>query len=55
MVLMKVASAALARVDYVEVIDGATLQPVQKAGRESVIALAVFFGRTRLIDNLQLR
>jgi pantoate--beta-alanine ligase len=39
MVLMKVASAALARVDYVEVIDGATLQPA--ANRSSPLPFSL--------------
>jgi hypothetical protein len=32
-----------------------TLQPIRKVGRNTVLALAVFFGKTRLIDNLWLR
>src|SRR5438445_262214 len=44
----------LARIDYVEVVDAITLQPVEMAGPGSVLVLAVFFGRTRLIDNIRL-
>ena len=47
--------APLARIDYLEVVDGETLQPVKMAGRNSVLAVAVFFGKTRLIDNIRLR
>jgi pantoate--beta-alanine ligase len=47
--------ASLARVDYVEVADANTLQPVTHVGRDSVLALAVYFGATRLIDNVWLR
>lgn len=43
-----------ARLDYVAVFDPETLRPVQEARRGSQIALAVFFGRTRLIDNAAL-
>ena len=43
-----------AQLDYVEVFDPATLQPVKQAGRGSHLALAVFFGKTRLIDNAAL-
>lgn len=43
-----------ARLDYVAVFDPETLRPVQEARRGSHIALAVFFGRTRLIDNAAL-
>ena len=49
-----IGNASLARIDYVEVADGASLAPVVAATRRSVIALAVFFGKTRLIDNIRL-
>lgn len=44
----------LARIDYVEVVDAETLNPVETAGPNSVLLLAVFFGNTRLIDNMRL-
>jgi pantoate--beta-alanine ligase len=44
----------LARIDYVELVDAETLQPVEMAGPNSVLLLAVFFGKTRLIDNIRL-
>jgi pantoate--beta-alanine ligase len=47
-------SAPLARLDYVEIVDGATLAPIAQVERGTVIAAAVFFGATRLIDNLRL-
>jgi pantoate--beta-alanine ligase len=46
-----IATAPLARLDYVEVFDPATLSPVNRASRGTHLALAVFFGKTRLIDN----
>ena len=46
--------APLARIDYVEVADAETLRPVEIAGPNSVVLLAVFFSKTRLIDNLRL-
>jgi pantoate--beta-alanine ligase len=46
--------APLARIDYVEVVDAATLKPVEMVGANSVLLLAVFFGKTRLIDNMRL-
>src|SRR5947199_1641467 len=49
-----IGEAPLARIDYVEVVDAITLQPVEMAGPGSVLVLAVFFGRTRLIDNIRL-
>lgn len=41
----------LARVEYVEVVDPETLDPVTEIAREAVVALAVRIGKTRLIDN----
>ena len=55
LLLKTIATAPLARADYVEIADADTLQPAVTAGRNTVMALAVFFGRTRLIDNLVLR
>jgi pantoate--beta-alanine ligase len=55
-ILLKVLSTApLARVDYAEIRDGETLAEVATVRKGCVLALAVFFGRTRLIDNLWLR
>lgn len=42
------------RVDYVEIFDGETLLPVTRAARGTHLALAVFVGKTRLIDNARL-
>ena len=44
----------LARIDYVEVVDSETLTPVEMVRAELVLLLAVFFGKTRLIDNMRL-
>ena len=46
--------AHLARIDYVEVVDAETLKPVEMVRANSVLLLAVFFGKTRLIDNMRL-
>ena len=46
--------APLARVDYVEVADSETLKPVEIVTANSALLLAVFFGNTRLIDNIRL-
>jgi len=46
-----IASAPLARLDYLEVFAPDTLLPVSPAKRGMQLALAVFFGPTRLIDN----
>jgi pantoate--beta-alanine ligase len=50
--LVTLASEPLARLDYAEVVDPGSLEPVERVDGEALIALAVFFGRTRLIDNI---
>lgn len=47
----QIAAEPLARIDYVEVVDAETLQPIERIERPALVALAVFFGRARLIDN----
>lgn len=44
-------SEPLARIDYIEIVDGGTLMPVDTAGAGILVALAVYIGNTRLIDN----
>jgi pantoate--beta-alanine ligase len=46
--------APLARIDYVEVVDAGSLQPVEIVGPNTVLLVAVFLGKTRLIDNIRL-
>lgn len=46
--------APVAGIDYVELVDAETLRPVDMTGPNSVLVLAVFFGKTRLIDNIRL-
>jgi pantoate--beta-alanine ligase len=41
----------LARLDYVEIVDLEKLNPVETIDRDVLVALAVYIGRTRLIDN----
>src|SRR5208283_454595 len=41
-----------ARVDYAEIVDAETFEPVVRVGRRSYVVVAVYFGRTRLIDNM---
>jgi pantoate--beta-alanine ligase len=43
-----------ARVDYAEVVDAESFEPVVRVSKPSYILLAVFIGKTRLIDNLYL-
>ena len=49
-----ITAAPLARLDYVEFFDPETLEPVAQVQRGTQMALAVFFGKTRLIDNAKL-
>jgi pantoate--beta-alanine ligase len=49
-----ISEAPLARIDYVELIDAESLQPIEMTGPNSVLLLAVFLGKTRLIDNVRL-
>jgi pantoate--beta-alanine ligase len=49
-----IGEAPLGRIDYVDVVDAETLQPVEIVRPGSLLALAVFFGKTRLIDNIRL-
>jgi pantoate--beta-alanine ligase len=42
----------LARVDYAEIVDAETFDPVVRVSKPSYVVLAVFVGKTRLIDNL---
>ncbi len=49
-----IAAADLARIDYLEIRDATTLEPVEAIAGPAVMAGAVFFGKTRLIDNIVL-
>ena len=46
------ADADLAKIDYVEIVDADTLESIAIINRPCLIALAVFFGSVRLIDNV---
>jgi pantoate--beta-alanine ligase len=47
------AEAPLAEVEYVEIVNAEDLSPVTTIEGECLIALAVHFGETRLIDNIR--
>lgn len=55
LIIKTITTMPLARIDYVEVADATTLEPVNRVRGNCVLAVAVFFGKTRLIDNLWLR
>lgn len=42
----------LAKIDYVEIVDWNTLEPVDKIDGAILTAIAVYIGKTRLIDNI---
>ncbi len=42
----------LARTDYIEVVDFDTIKPVKTIKGTTLIAIAVYIGKTRLIDNI---
>jgi pantoate--beta-alanine ligase len=50
-----IATQPAARLDYVEFFDGESLQPATAVTRGTHMALAVFIGKTRLIDNAALK
>lgn len=41
----------LAKIDYIQVVDGLSMQPVEKISGTVLTAMAVYIGKTRLIDN----
>jgi pantoate--beta-alanine ligase len=54
LVWQTISTMPLARIDYVEVVDANSLELIEQVQGRGVIAAAVFFGMTRLIDNIQL-
>jgi len=48
------AQESAVRLDYFEIVDPATLDPVQKLTSDALVAIAAFAGNTRLIDNILL-
>jgi pantoate--beta-alanine ligase len=50
----KIGQAPLARIDYVDLVRVEDLRSRETIEENSLLALAVFFGKTRLIDNIRL-
>jgi len=44
----------LARIDYIEIVDEKELLPAERIEAGVLVALAVFVGKTRLIDNIRI-
>ena len=51
----EIASEPAVRLDYFELVDPDTLDPVADASRGALVAVAAYVGSTRLIDNIVLR
>lgn len=41
----------LAKIDYVKAVDGLTMQQIKEVKKPMLVAIAVYIGKTRLIDN----
>jgi pantoate--beta-alanine ligase len=48
----EIAASPLARIDYLELVDAETLQPVTALTRPAILAAAVYYGDVRLIDHV---
>ncbi len=54
MIVSNIKSEPLAEIDYIEIVDAKTFRAIDTLEGDILIALAVRFGKTRLIDNLRL-
>ena len=45
----------LAKIDYVEAVDGVTMNSVKEIKENTLVAMAVYIGKTRLIDNFSVK
>ena len=50
-ILMEIEKEPLAKTDYVEITDFDTISPLETLDHQVLVAIAVYIGRTRLIDN----
>ncbi|MDP0505862.1 MAG: pantoate--beta-alanine ligase [Fusobacterium sp. JB019] len=50
-IVNKINSEPLAKIDYVEVVDSLNIEPVSEIKKDILVAVAVYIGNTRLIDN----
>lgn len=51
----EISAEPLAKIDYIEIVDSLTLRRVEEIRYSVLIALAVYIGKTRLIDNFTFR
>lgn len=47
----KISSEPLARIDYVKAVDGHTMQQISRVRKPMLVAIAVYIGKARLLDN----
>ncbi len=45
------ATEPLAKIDYIKVVDALSMQQVEKIEKDVLVAVAIYIGKTRLIDN----
>lgn len=55
MIAKMIATSPLAKIDYIEILDADSLTTIAPETNSIVIAAAVFFGKTRLIDNIVIK
>ena len=53
-IIKEIEKEPLATIDYVEIVDSENLEAVESLNKKFLIAIAVFIGKTRLIDNISL-
>jgi pantoate--beta-alanine ligase len=51
---VEIEASPFARIDYLELVDAETLQPVTRLNKPAVLATAVFYGDVRLIDHVMI-
>lgn len=51
LIINSISTEPLAKIDYVEVVDSLSLSPVENITSPILVAIAVYIGKTRLIDN----
>lgn len=52
--IASIEKSLMAEIDYVEILDAKSLKEIDEIEQKSLIAIAVKFGKTRLIDNIYL-
>ena len=46
-----ISSEKLAKIDYIQAVDLETIKDVDNFNKDTLVAIAVYIGKTRLIDN----